>query len=143
MLLACMMTDAGTPWRREIVSTVSPAVTVIAVPPSQLQLPDDVGLRSTDPVASEGAAEFKATDVLVAKLCGGGCAVGSCCIPPVGSLLLREANGLSLKRDVSALQAATLIVTSASTAARGENRERNISKTPDIAPYSYATQAPS
>jgi len=57
--------------------------------------------------------------------------------------LLREANGLSLKRDVSALQAATLIVTSASTAARGENRERNISKTPDIAPYSYATQAPS
>ena len=53
MLLACMMTDAGTPWRRAMVSTVSPAATVTAVPPSQLQLPDDAGLCSTDPVTSE------------------------------------------------------------------------------------------
>src|SRR5256886_14831368 len=70
MLLACMMTDAGTPWRRAMVSTVSPAATVIAVPPSQLQLPDDPGLRSTDPVTSEApgrpgpaAVEFAATEI--------------------------------------------------------------------------------
>src|SRR5215831_6596531 len=53
-----------------MVSMVSPAATVIAVPPSQLQLADDVVLRSTDPVTSQaperpgpGAAEFTATDV--------------------------------------------------------------------------------
>ena len=85
MLLACMMTDAGTPWRREMVSTVSPAVTVIAVPPSQLQLPDDVGLRSTEPVASEAAPEFKAMDVLVPERGGGACAVCACGIPALGS----------------------------------------------------------
>src|SRR6266487_821064 len=117
-----------------MVSMLSPAATVTAVPPSQLQLPDDVGLRSTDPVA---------TDVLVPERGCGACAVCACGIPAVGAGLLREANGLSLNRDVSPLQAATLIVTSASTAARGESRERNISKTPDIAPYSYATQASS
>src|SRR5262249_61438485 len=103
MLLACMMTDAGTPWRREMVSMVSPAVTVTAVPPSQLQLPDDVGLRSTDPVASEAAPEFKATDV--PERGGGACAACACGIPAVGSWLPRDANGLSGKRDVSALQA--------------------------------------
>src|SRR5215469_13839654 len=133
MLLACMMTDAGTPWRRAMVSMVSPAATVTAVPPSQLQLPDDPGLRSTDPVTSEVAPEFAATDVLVPE-----CA---CSIDAVGAGLLREANGLSLKRVVSALQAATPTLTSASTAARGENRERNISEPPDIAPYSHAKQA--
>jgi hypothetical protein len=106
-------------------------------------LPDDVGLRSTDPVASDAAPEFAATDVLAPECGCGACAVCACGIPAVGPGLLREANGLSLKRDMSALQAATLIVTSASTAARGESRERNISRTPDIAPYSYATQAPS
>jgi hypothetical protein len=126
-----------------MVSMLSPAATVIAVPPSQLQLADGAGLRSTDPVASEAAPEFTATDVLVPERGCGACAVCACGIPAVGSGLLREANGLPLNRDVSALQAATLIVTSASTAARGENRERNISETPDIAPYSYATQAPS
>src|SRR6516164_1572832 len=143
MLLACMMTDAGTPWRRAMVSMLSPAATVIAVPPSQLQLPDDVGLRSTDPVASDAAPEFAATDVLAPECGCGACALCACGIPAVGPGLLREANGLSLNRDMSALQAATLIVTSASTAARGESRERNISRTSDIAPYSYATQAPS
>ena len=44
-------------WKRPcggaMVSMVSPAATVIAVPPSQLQLPDEPGLRSTDPVTSE------------------------------------------------------------------------------------------
>src|SRR5262245_13559591 len=124
-----------------MVSMLSPAVTVIAAPPSQLQLPDDVGLRSTDPVASDAGPEFTATDV-PERDCGA-CAVCACGIPAVGTGLLREANGLSLNRDVSELQAATLIVTSASTAARGESRERNTSKTPDIAPYSYATKAPS
>src|SRR2546428_13803225 len=122
-----------------MVSMRSPAATVTAVPPSQLQLPDDVGLRSTDPVASDAAPEFTATDVLVPERGCGACAVCACGIPAVGAGLLREANGLSLNRDVSPLQAATLIVTSASTAARGESRERNISKTPDLAPYSYAT----
>src|SRR5262244_2242874 len=106
MLLACMMTDAGTPWRREMVSMVSPAVTVIAVPPSQLQLEDDAGLRSTDPVASEAAPEFTATDVFVPERGCGACAVCACGIPAVGSVLLSEANGLPLSRDVSALQAA-------------------------------------
>src|SRR6516225_2866419 len=105
-----------------MVSMLSPAATVIAVPPSQLQLPDDVGLRSTDPVASDAAPEFAATDVLVPECGCGACAVCACGIPAVGPGLLREANGLSLNRDMSALQAATLIVTSASTAARGESR---------------------
>src|SRR5215471_1115116 len=143
MLLACMMTDAGTPWRRAMVSMVSPAATVTAVPPSQLQLPDDPGLRSTDPVTSEVAPEFAATDVLVPECGWGICAVCACGIDAVGAGLLREANGLSLKRVVSALQAATPTLTSASTAARGENRERNISEPPDITPYSHAKQAAS
>src|SRR5262249_15377577 len=134
MLLACMMTDAGTPWRRAMVSMVSPAATVIAVPPSQLQLPDDVGLRSTDPVTSEPAPAFAATDGLMPQCGCGACAVCACGIPAVGAGLLREANGLSLKRVVSALQAATPTLTSASTTARGKNRERNISEPPDIAP---------
>src|SRR6516162_6979615 len=145
MLLACMMTDAGTPWRRAMVSMVSPAATVIAVPPSQLQLPDAPGLRTTDPVTSEAAerpgAEFTATDV--AECACGICAVCACGSDAVSSELLWEANGLSLKRVVSALQAATPTLTSASTAARGENRERNISEPPDITPYSHAKQAAS
>src|SRR6516225_12225712 len=146
MLLACMITDAGAPWRRAMVSMVSPDATVIAVPPSQLQLPDAAGLRTSDPVTSEaperpGAAEFTATDVAE---CGcGACAVCACGIDAVSSELLWEANGLSLKRVVSALQAATPTLTSASTAARGENRERNISEPPDITPYSHAKQAAS
>src|SRR6516225_10089830 len=120
-----------------MVSMVSPAVTVIAVPPSQLQLADDV--RSTDPVTSEaseragpGTAEFTATDV--AERGCGACAVCACGIDAVSSGLLWEANGLSLNRVVSALQAATLTLTSASTAARGENRERNISEPPTSHP---------
>src|ERR1700758_3560443 len=123
-----------------MVSMVSPAATVIAVPPSQLQLGDDVVSRSTDLVTSEaperpgpGAADFRGG-------CGA-CAVCACGIDAVSSGLLWEANGLSLKRVASALQAATPTLTSASTAARGENRERNISEPPDIAPYSHATQA--
>jgi hypothetical protein len=111
-------------------------------------LADEAGLRSTDPVTSEAperpgpaAAEFTATDI--AERGCGACAVCACGIDAVSSELLWEANGLSLKRVVSALQAATLTLTNASTAARGENRERNISEPPDIAPYSHATQAAS
>jgi hypothetical protein len=77
--------------------------------------------------------------VLVPAGCGT-CAVCACGIEAVASGWLK---GFSLNRDVSALQAATLAVISASTAARGENRETNISATRDIAPYSYATHEPS
>jgi hypothetical protein len=56
---------------------------------------------------------------------------------------LMEANGLSLKRDMSALQAATPAPISTSTAARDQSREHNTSATPDIAPHSYATRVPS
>src|SRR5260221_5323412 len=112
MLLACMMTDAGTPWRRAMVSTVSPAATVIAVPPSQLQLPDDPGLRSTDPVTSEppgrpgpAAVGFAATEVAV-RGCGAWAAF-ACGIDAVSSGVLWGANGFSFKRCVSALPAAT------------------------------------
>src|SRR5262245_7030657 len=111
-----------------MVSMLSPAATVIAVPPSQLQLPDDVVLRSTDPVASDAAPELAATDVLAPQCGCGACADGACGNPAVGAGLLREANGLSLKRDMSAQQAATLVDTSASTAARGESRERNVAR---------------
>src|SRR5262245_18288603 len=103
MLLACMITDAGTPERRARVSMVSPAATVIAFRPSQLQSADDVVLRSTDLVTSgaperpgPGAAEFTATDV--AERGCGACAVCACGIEAVSSGLLREANGLSFKR---------------------------------------------
>ena len=51
------------------------------------------------------------------------------------------ASGLLLDRGVSALQAATPMVISASTVARVGNRERNILRTHDIAPYSYAAGA--
>jgi len=117
------------------------------VPPSQLQLPD--GVRSTDPVASPERELFEATVFLAAAgvaavagpECGcGACAICGCCIEASGRLM--EANGLSLKRDVSALQAATPAAMSASTAARGKSRERNISATRDIAPHSYATRVP-
>src|SRR5216684_3824862 len=53
-LLACMMAEAGTPWRREMLSTVSPGATVTGVPPSQVQWPLGAGLgaAATDPVTS-------------------------------------------------------------------------------------------
>jgi hypothetical protein len=73
----------------------------------------------------------------------GPCAVCPCGIEAVASGWVSEAKGLSLKRDVSELQPATLAATSASTAARGKSRERNISATPHIAHYSHATRAPS
>jgi len=49
-----MIADAGTPWRREMLSTVSPAATVTGVPPSQVQWPLGAGLgaATTDPVTS-------------------------------------------------------------------------------------------
>src|SRR5262249_5751434 len=121
----------------------SPGATVTAVPPSQLQLADD--LRTTDPAASplpERAGLFKATALPlpvaegVAEVGGlgcGPCAACGCGVDARASEWLSEANGFSLNRDVSALQAATLAAVSASTAARGNARERNISPTPHIA----------
>ena len=48
-----MIADAGTPWRREMLSMVSPGATVTGVPPSQLQWPVGAGLgAATDPVTS-------------------------------------------------------------------------------------------
>jgi hypothetical protein len=54
MLLACMIAEAGTPWRRAMVSTVSPGATVTGVPPSQVQFETGAGLGAgaTDPVTS-------------------------------------------------------------------------------------------
>src|SRR5258708_20322264 len=130
MLLACMLADAGLRWRRAMVSPVSPAATVIAVPPSQLQLPDEPGLRSTDPVTSEppgrpgpAAVEFAATEV--AERGCGAWAVCACGIDAVSSGLLWEANGLSLKPDVSALQAATPPLTTPTPPPPPQNPHRN------------------
>src|SRR6266851_3752360 len=67
----------------------------------------------------------------------------ACGIDPVASGPLLEANGLSLKRVVSLLQAAAPTAISASAAARGHSRERNNSTTRDIATHSYATDATS
>jgi len=55
--------------------------------------------------------------------------------------MLADENGLSLNRDASPLQAATLIIVSASAATRGQHRARNISRTQDIATYPHAQQA--
>src|ERR1700686_5053950 len=57
-LLASRMIATGTPWRRAMLSMVSPGATVTGMPPSQLHCPDAVGLRTidagaaTDPVTS-------------------------------------------------------------------------------------------
>jgi hypothetical protein len=56
---------------------------------------------------------------------------------------LPRPNGLSCNRDASLLHAATPIVISVSAAARGQDRERNISRTRDIATHSYAKQVTS
>src|SRR5262245_40773980 len=121
-----------------MVSTLSPGATVTAVPPSQLQLPEEPPLRTTDP------APF-ATMVLPLAAAGGcgACAVCACGIGAVASGRVRDANGLSLNRDVSPLQPAMAALVSASTAARGKRRERNISTTRDMHPYPYATRVSS
>src|SRR5215467_4103229 len=111
-----------------MVSTLSPGATVIAVPPSQLQLPED--LRTTDPVPFEAKV---LPPPAPAEGCGA-CAVCVCGIEAVASGRVREANGLSLNRDVSALQPAMAALISASMAARGKRRERNISTTHDMPP---------
>ena len=88
------------------------------------------------PVPAEVAA------VAGAERDDGLCAVCACGIEAVASGWPSEANGLSLKRDVSELQAATPAATSASTAARGNSRERNISATPHIVPYPARNRRP-
>jgi hypothetical protein len=56
---------------------------------------------------------------------------------------MADENGLSLKRDVSPLHAATPMAVSASAATRGQHRARNLSRTQDIATYPHAQQASS
>ena len=50
-----MMADAGTPYLRPMLSTVSPELTVTGEPPSQVQCPVGAGARGagTDPVTSD------------------------------------------------------------------------------------------
>src|ERR1700730_16649219 len=67
-LLASMMIATGTPWRRAMLLTVSPGATVMAVPPSQLHWPDEVGWRTID----AGAATDPVTSEPGAELCGAG-----------------------------------------------------------------------
>src|SRR5579863_4657435 len=53
MLLDCMMTATGTPYRRDSVSSVSPARSVMGVPPSQLQEGGGSAAGGSEPVTSE------------------------------------------------------------------------------------------
>src|SRR4029453_699344 len=133
-------------------SMVSPAPTVIALPPSQLQLPAGVGLRTTEPAAGAAAASLVAGWIgWACGPCGASgrlstrltaCPCGTpCATEPVVSL--PSPNGLSWNRDASLLHAPTPIVISVSAAARGQHRERNISRPRDIAAHSYAIQATS
>src|SRR5213595_1680992 len=90
ILLAWTMADAGTPWRRAMASMVSPGPTVIDLPPSQLQLPLEAGLRTTEPLpsgvpAAAGRAGpgplFAAAVLTAANLVGAtfaGCACAAC-----------------------------------------------------------------
>src|SRR5262245_42397514 len=133
-------------------SMVSPVPTVIALPPSQLQLPAALGLRTTEAVAGAAAAILVAGWIGCAcAACGAsgrlstrptGCPCGAPCATEALVSLLRP-NGHSWKRDVSLLHAATPIVISVSAAARGHDRARNISRTRDIATHSYAKQVTS
>src|SRR5579864_4216324 len=54
--LVCMMAEAGTPYLRAMLSTVSPEATVTGEPPSQVQCPTGAGAGSlragTEPVTS-------------------------------------------------------------------------------------------
>src|SRR5437763_14884001 len=116
-----------------MVSMLSPGATVIAVPPSQLQLPEEPDLRTTDPVPFETMVlPLPATDGC------GACAVCACGIEAVPSGWVRDAQGLSLTRTVSMLQTASPALVSASTAARANRHDRNILRTRDRPPHPYA-----
>ena len=66
MPLVCMIAQAGTLYRRAILSTVSPLRTLTGVPPSQVQCPAGLGgstgtigaaatgRSATEPVTSDG-----------------------------------------------------------------------------------------
>jgi hypothetical protein len=122
-----------------MVSAVSPAATVIAAPPFRfLGLAAKFGFRPTDPVifgAVAGGAMVGLVEVgdecLRSREFRCGCGTCVVCVCEIGLI----DSGLLLNRDVSALQAATPMVISASAAARGENREHNSSRTGDIVPY--------
>src|SRR5262249_4812093 len=91
------------------------------------------------PAPAAGTPGCAGNGALSTRLPGAPCVCG---IDPVASGL-REANGLSLNRVVSLLQAAAPTAISASATARGHSRERNNSTTRDIATHSYATDATS
>src|SRR5437867_118096 len=100
MLLASMMADAGTPWRRAMESRVSPRATVTAVPPSQLHLPL-AGLAALEaatsvPTVALGRSELAEAPPLPRPACAGGASLSTrasgaacvCAIDPVASGLL-------------------------------------------------------
>ena len=125
-----MIADAGTPWRREMVSMVSPCATMMAVPPSQLQAGAGcfwcvetepvtywragVPMPAEPPYVGGASAE-------VSTLCVG---AGAGCTEPVtsGDACGREANGVSIKRSL--LQPANPAAKAANRARRDTARER-------------------
>src|SRR3989442_11791464 len=143
MLLASMMADAGTPWRRAMESSVSPRATVTAVPPSQPHLAlaglAGAGAAASAPTVALGRGEL-AEPPLPRPACAGGASLSTraagaacvCAIDPVASGLLVAAKGPSFNRDNSPLQAATPMVISASAATRGQDRACNNSTRPHI-----------
>src|SRR5216684_6755689 len=92
------------------------------------------------PGCGGSAAVCAGSGPLSTRPTGAACACG---IDPVASGLPLEANGLSLNRVVSLLQAAAPTAISASAAVRGHSRERNNSTTRDIVTHSNATDATS
>src|SRR5262245_32272445 len=152
-LLACTMAEAGTPWRREMLSTVSPGATVTGVPPSRLQWPPAPGLAAaTDPVTSEAGpcpgllpgvydamprpppeAPVPVATVAGAPVPAGGSGwlstrpVGVGCAGGIEAVVSTRAFGLSLNRSDSALHPAMPMAVNVSAAARGHDHERNTS----------------
>jgi hypothetical protein len=165
-LLAWVIADAGTLYRRPMLSTVSPCATVIGVPLSKVQLllaagwgvaiapvtsagafgcdPVVLGAYGAIPLPPPATPEFVPVVDGDEETCGSGRlstrfapAVEPGAIEPVASGPLE--NGLSLKRDVSPLHAERLIVTRASAAAHG-NGERNQRTVPAIATHTPDTR---
>ena len=75
MLFASMMAATGTPWRREMLSSVSPGATMIGVPPSQVPGGGGGGdADASDPVIS---AVARLVGAHAAAAAGGAIAVGA------------------------------------------------------------------
>src|SRR5450631_1013270 len=143
--LVSLIADAGTPYLRAILSTVSPEITVTGEPPSQVQCPVGAGARcvATDPVTSAVPGRYAprpcapvATPPVLATVAGrlgAGSGCDSTCpldagrdaIDPVVSCwraLRLEAYGLESKRALSE-QPAAAMPTSARTATCGQKCE--------------------